>query len=188
MRLEIPDQCLVLLIGSTGAGKTTFARRHFGPTEVLSSDCFRAMVCDDENSLSATSDAFRCLRTVASARLKRRRLTVIDATSLRAEDRASLTELAVRHNRPAVAVVLDPGLEICLARNRKRTDRNSIPDQVLEDHDRRLRQSLGTLPDEGFEAVHVLAGEAAIESARFVRVGRRPRVRPAGSPGSVPPA
>ena len=38
MRLTIPDYCLVVLIGASGSGKSTFAARHFLPTEVVSSD------------------------------------------------------------------------------------------------------------------------------------------------------
>ncbi|MGZ6345348.1 MAG: AAA family ATPase, partial [Candidatus Limnocylindrales bacterium] len=58
LSIELPVPCLVLLVGPTGAGKTTFAARHFRPTEVLSSDRFRALVADDEADLSATADAF----------------------------------------------------------------------------------------------------------------------------------
>jgi predicted kinase len=179
MRLEIPATSLVCLVGSTGAGKSTFARKHFKPTEVLSSDFFRAMIGDDENNLAVTTDAFRCLRVAALARLKGGLLTGVDATSLKAVDRSVLLAVARTRRVPAVAVVLDPGLEVCLARNRSRTDRGSIPDQVLRSHDRLLRRSLETLPGEGFLAVHVLTGQEAIESAEFERVGGGPGFRPA---------
>ena len=36
--LTIPEFCLVVLMGASGSGKSTFARTHFAPTEVLSSD------------------------------------------------------------------------------------------------------------------------------------------------------
>ena len=48
-RIEIPEVCLVALIGGSSSGKSTFAAKHFKPTEILSSDFFRGMVCDDEN-------------------------------------------------------------------------------------------------------------------------------------------
>ena len=48
MPLTIPDFALVLLVGASGSGKSTFAARHFRPTEVLSSDRCRGMVADDE--------------------------------------------------------------------------------------------------------------------------------------------
>ena len=49
MNLNIPELSLVVLIGPTGSGKSTFARAHFKPTEVISSDFCRGLVADDEN-------------------------------------------------------------------------------------------------------------------------------------------
>ena len=77
--LEIPDLCLVLLVGVSGAGKSTFARRHFKETEIISSDRARALVADDENDMAATDDAFALVHFLAGKRLARGRLTVIDA-------------------------------------------------------------------------------------------------------------
>jgi len=50
MTIFIPKLSLVVLIGPSGSGKCTFARKHFLPTEVSSSDAGRAMVSDDENN------------------------------------------------------------------------------------------------------------------------------------------
>lgn len=82
MRIELPEFSLILLAGPGSAGKTTFAGKHFLPTQVLSSDVFRGMVCDDENEQSVTKDAFELLYHAAGKRLERRRTTVIDATNL----------------------------------------------------------------------------------------------------------
>ena len=90
--IEIPDLALVVLIGASGSGKSTFARRHFRPTEVLSSDFFRGLVSDDENDQSATPDAFDALYYLLEKRLARGKLTVADATNVRAEDRKRLVE------------------------------------------------------------------------------------------------
>ena len=82
-KLCIPEWCVVLLVGPSSAGKSTFAKQHFSSTEVLSSDHFRALVSDDENDQSATQDAFDLLYLVAQKRLLRKKLCLIDATNLR---------------------------------------------------------------------------------------------------------
>ena len=63
MRIEIPEFALVALIGATSSGKSTFAKKHFLPTEILSSDFFRGMVSDDENNQKVSREAFDLLRS-----------------------------------------------------------------------------------------------------------------------------
>jgi protein phosphatase len=79
VQVKIPDFSLVVLVGATGSGKSTFAARHFLPTEIISSDRCRALVADDETDQSATPDAFDLVHAIAAKRLARRRLAVIDA-------------------------------------------------------------------------------------------------------------
>ena len=61
MRIEIPELCVVALVGISSSGKSTFAKKHFKATEVLSSDYFRALVSDDENNQNVTPQAFDAL-------------------------------------------------------------------------------------------------------------------------------
>src|SRR3712207_3544313 len=105
--IKIPELSLVLLVGPSGAGKSTFARKHFKATEVLSSDFCRGLVSDDENDQAATKDAFDLLRYVAAKRLAAGRLTVVDATNVRAEDRKPLLELCREHHALPAAIVFD---------------------------------------------------------------------------------
>src|SRR5947209_3870709 len=144
MKLTIPDLSLVVLIGASGSGKSTFARTHFKPTEVLSSDACRGLVADDENALSATGDAFDVLHYIASKRLARGNLTVVDATSVKREDRKPLVELARQHHVLPVAIVLNVPERVCQDRNRSRPDRNFGP-HVVRNHIQQLRRSLGGL-------------------------------------------
>src|SRR5690348_16767776 len=92
--LSIPDFAVVLLMGVSGSGKSTFATRHFQRSEILSSDAFRLMVSDDENDQAATKDAFDALHTIADIRLRRRKMVVVDATNVQPEARKPLLELA----------------------------------------------------------------------------------------------
>jgi protein phosphatase len=81
MKVSIPELSLVLLIGPSGSGKSSFGQKHFLPTEVVSSDACRGLVSDDENDQSATGDAFDLLQAIVRKRLSRGKLTVIDATT-----------------------------------------------------------------------------------------------------------
>src|ERR671929_1412115 len=107
MTIKIPELALVVLIGASGSGKSTFARRHFKPTEVLSSDFCRALVSDDENDQAATKDAFEVLHFVAAKRLAAGRLTVVDATNVQPEARKPLLQLARSYHVLPVAIVFN---------------------------------------------------------------------------------
>ena len=63
----IPELCLVALIGASGSGKSTFAARHFLPTEVISSDVCRGLVADDPNDQGASEDAFNTVDALYTA-------------------------------------------------------------------------------------------------------------------------
>jgi protein phosphatase len=141
MELRLPDFALVVLVGSSGSGKSTFAARHFAPTEVLSSDRCRGWVSDDDTDQDATKDAFDVLHFIAGKRLAARRLTVVDATNVRPEDRKLLVEVARKYHALPVAIVLDIPEEICIERNKARTDRQ-FGAQIVRNQVRLLRRSL----------------------------------------------
>ncbi len=166
--LPVTDLSLVVLIGASGSGKSSFARRHFKPTEVISSDFCRGLVADDENDQSATRDAFDVLHYIAGKRLAAGRRTVVDATSVQSDARRKLVELAREHDVLPIAIVLDVPEEVCAERNAARTDRADMPRRVIQRHIRELRRSLRHLEREGFRKVHVLRGAADVEDATVV--------------------
>ncbi|MFF3613353.1 polynucleotide kinase-phosphatase [Streptomyces sp. NPDC002580] len=166
--LPVTDLSLVVLIGASGSGKSTFARRHFKPTEVISSDFCRGLVADDENDQSVSGDAFDVLHYIAGKRLAAGRRTVVDATSVQQDSRRQLIELARKHDVLPIAIVLDVPEEICAERNAARTDRAEMPRRVIQRHIRELRRSLRQLEREGFRKVHVLRGVADVENASVV--------------------
>lgn len=168
MKIAIPELCLVALVGVSGSGKSTFASRHFRRTEVVSSDACRALVSDDENDQSATDAAFEVLHTIAGKRLQGGRLTVIDATSVRPDDRRPIVQLAKQHHVFAYAIVLDVPAEVCRARNAARPDRD-FGDHVIRNQRSALHRSINNLQREGFRKVFVLRGEDAIDAAEVVR-------------------
>ena len=168
IRLSIPDLSLVVLIGVSSAGKSTFARAHFPPTQVLSADFFRGLVSDDENSLAATDDAFASLHFVAARRLARGLLTVIDATNVQPEARKPLVELAKRYHAQPVAIVFDLPRALCEERAAERTDRD-LPPHVIPRQHRQLRRGLKGLKREGFRRSFALRSPADVARAEVVR-------------------
>ena len=155
MDLTVPELSLVVLIGVTGSGKSTFARAHFKPTEVISSDFCRGLVADDENDQSATAAAFEVLQFIAGQRLKAGRLTVIDATNVQPEARRELVMLAREHDVLPVAIVLDVPEEECWARTQARQTRMSAcgiivlpftPGQIRTEPDRVTAEIRSALP------------------------------------------
>ncbi len=175
MDIALPAGSLVVLIGVSGSGKSTFAERHFRSTEILSSDAFRAIVADDPADQRASRAAFELLHLAAQRRLERRRLTVIDATNVTPSARSELVSIARAGRRPAVAIVLDPPFEVCLARNAAR-DGRSVDVAVIRRQSEDLRATLDHPADlrrEGFAAVHVLA--EPLDSVVVVRAGRSGR-------------
>ncbi|HJN15481.1 MAG TPA: AAA family ATPase, partial [Armatimonadota bacterium] len=166
--ISIPEPSLVVLVGTSGSGKSVFANRHFRATEVISSDACRGMVSDDTNDQSVTKDAFEILRFIAAKRLANGKLVVVDATNVQAGARAPMLALAREYHVFAVAIVLDVDKKVCLERNRERPDRN-FGAHVVENQRRDLRRSLRRLKREGFRFTHVLKTPEEIDEATVER-------------------
>ena len=169
MKISIPETALVVLIGASGSGKSTFARKHFLPTEIISSDDCRGLVSDDAGSLDATEDAFDLVHFLARKRLARQKLTVIDATNVQPDGRKALLAIAREHDCMASAIVLDLPPKLCHERNRARPDRQ-FAFGVVRQHASQLRRSLRDLRREGFRTVTVLDSPEAIDAATIERV------------------
>jgi protein phosphatase len=168
MKIVLPEFSLVVMVGPSGSGKTTFGRKHFKPTEVISSDTCRGLVSDDENDQAATPQAFELLHFIASRRLMARKLTVVDATNVQPEARRPLVALAREHHALPVAIVFKVAEALCIERNRGRKDREFGAHVIRQQH-RQMRQSVRRLADEGFRHVFVLDTPEEIDAASIER-------------------
>lgn len=168
MKLVIPELSLVVLVGASGSGKSTFARKHFKATEVLSSDSCRGLVSDDENDQSATTDAFAALHFIAGRRLARAKLTAVDATNVQAEARKPLVALAREYHVLPVAIVFDLPERLCAQRNRERPERDFGP-HVIRQQTSQLKHSLRNLQREGFRHVFILTSPEDVQSVEIER-------------------
>jgi protein phosphatase len=169
MLIRIPDPSLVILIGASGSGKSTFAHKHFKPTEILSSDFCRGLVSDDETDQSATTDAFEVLHFIAAKRLAAGKLTVIDATNVQADARKSLHALAKEYHYLSAAIVFNLPAKLCQERNDARPDRDFKP-HVVRNQTSQLRRSLRGLKREGFRNFcYVMSSPEEVETAEVER-------------------
>ena len=166
--LSLPELSLVVLIGASGSGKSTFARRHFKPTEILNSDFCRGLVSDDENNQAVSEDAFAVLHFIAAKRLANAKLTVIDATNIQAEARKPLLALARQYHCLPVAIVLNMPEQLCWERTQQRPDR-IFGRHVIRGHRRQLRRSLKQLKREGFRRIYQLNSLEEVEAAVIER-------------------
>ncbi|KAB2349762.1 polynucleotide kinase-phosphatase [Actinomadura rudentiformis] len=162
-RIRVPEMGLVVLVGVSGSGKSHFARKHFKPSQVVSSDYCRFVVADDENDQSATGDAFDLLHYIVRKRLRRGLLTVVDATNVQQKARQSLLQIAKDHDVLSVAIVLDVPEHVAAERNAARPERD-LPDHVIPRQRRELRRGLRSLGRE-FKRSYVLSGVDEIDAA-----------------------
>lgn len=166
--ISIPEFALVLLIGASGTGKSTFAAKHFLPTEVVSSDRARGWVGDDETDQSVTGDAFDIVRAIIEKRLKNRKLTVVDATNVQPAARKSLVALARKWHALPVGIVFQLPEKLAIERNKERPDRQFGPGpvkrQMLD-----LKRSFRNIKREGIRAIHVLKSVEEIDAVSIKR-------------------
>ncbi len=189
MTVPIPEFALILLIGPSGSGKSTFARKHFKATEILSSDFFRGILADDESDQTVSGEAFELVHLVCAKRLAAGRLTVIDATNVRPENRKSFVDLARKYHAQLVALVFDLPVELCHSRNLQRVAERPFGAHVIHRQSQELRRSLNKLDDEGFRRVTVFRNEQEVNAAEIVRyplpVNKKPDIGPFDIIGDV---
>src|SRR6195256_3757448 len=168
MNIPLPEFSLVLLIGASGSGKSTFAAKHFKSTEVLSSDWSRAAVSDDPNDQAATKDAFELLHFIAAKRLAAGKLTVVDATNVQPESRKPLVALAREFHVLPVGIVLNLPEKLWRQRNQNRPDRQFGP-HVVRNQSQQLRRSIRGLEREGFRHVFTMSSPEEVAGATISR-------------------
>jgi predicted kinase/predicted NAD-dependent protein-ADP-ribosyltransferase YbiA (DUF1768 family)/diadenosine tetraphosphatase ApaH/serine/threonine PP2A family protein phosphatase len=140
--IEIPEVCLVILVGPSGSGKSTFARRNFVSSEIVSLESCRKMICDDAGNSKMDRHAWPLLHQIVKSRLGQGRMTVVDHTNVSRKDRFELRKIARDLHMICVAFVLNVDVETCLERIEKSKGRHA--------NQKRIRKQLSAMPiDEG---------------------------------------
>lgn len=176
MIIELPEPCLVVMVGAAGSGKTTLAARLFDAGQVLSSDAHRALLSGDEADQGVTKRAFAILHRRLARRMAEGQTTVVDATNVTSFARRSLVRRAAANGLPAVAIVLDLAPTLVLARNATRPGR-IVPEEAVRRQLADLARSIrrGALEEDGFSAIHHVRTAAELDGLAIRR-------EPAGPP------
>ena len=179
---RLADGTLVVLVGPSAAGKSTWAAEHLPGAVVVSSDALRALVGEGEADQAASRDAFELLRTAVAARVRRRLTTVVDTLGFEAADRQWYRDLAARHGVPCVAVAFDTPAAECRRRNAARERR--VPAAVLSAQLEAYARVRPLLAAEGFDDV-LVAGEAAVRVVPASMTGRTAPRQQTPTPGAT---
>lgn len=177
--IHLPHTGIVLFVGPSNSGKTTVLNRLIAekvilPSEVVSSDQFRVLVSDVEyitwndrprdeadalydeyNQIS--KEAFQAMDFLIEKRCRLNKLTLIDATHLRVEDRERYLEIAKKHHVPASATVLNVPEKELLERDSEREfprGKKRIKQQFQQ-----FQKTLRSIKKEGFQRCYILNEE-----------------------------
>lgn len=157
--MSLPDPALVVLVGASGSGKSTWASHRYRSEEVVSSDTLRGVVGSGPHDLDASPDAFALLEMIVAARLGRRLTTVVDTLGFDAGRRQGWLSRARDAGLPAFAVVLETPDGECRRRNSLRD--LPVPAPVLAGQLRRRRSIVTELTGEGWDRVVTVTDDAA---------------------------
>ncbi len=153
--IQIATRTLIVLFGTAGAGKSTFAGRHFEPTQVVSSDTCRALICDGDRTQNVDPDLFELFHFLIQKRLKLGRLTAADSTALHGFARRQLLALAREADYHTCLLVFNVPRAVCLQRDRQRP--RHVGESEICTQDALLQEALQHIPREPWEQIHVLS-------------------------------
>jgi predicted kinase len=159
--IRLPRRTLLVLCGPAASGKSTFAKRRFGETTIVSSDYCRALICDDAANQQVNRDAFDLFYYIIRKRMFLGRFTVADSTALYSDARRRLREMARMQGYLACLLIFNMPASTCLQWDRQRE--RVVGEAVVDYHARLLQQTLIDVPGEGWDQTYLL-GEADMDA------------------------
>lgn len=148
---DLPDPAVVVLVGASAAGKSSWAAARYRSQEVVSSDELRSIVGSGRHDLDATDDAFRLLDDIVAARTRRGLTCVIDTLGLDPARRLGYLAAARAAGLPAVAVVFD--VPPAVARQRNAARDRPVPAPALASQLSRAADVRARVEIEGWDLV-----------------------------------
>jgi F420-dependent oxidoreductase-like protein len=166
METRLPAPALIVLIGPSAAGKTTWAEAFFAANEIVSSDVLRGMAGTGPDDQAAGTAAFDLLDRIVGERLRRGLTTVIDTLGYDADRRASWLSRARHTGVPAFVILFDTPGEECERRNAERN--RPIPKTVLRRQIARFTAEAAAVAAEGWDGV-LTEQTVAVVAPQFIR-------------------
>lgn len=186
MRIGLPHAGIVLLVGPSNSGKSTFLAKlveqnEILPSEIVSSDDFRIAVSDKEfigwrdrpqDEAAALMDeyqeiskeAFAVMDGVIEARCRLNKTVFVDATHLWAEDRHKYIGLAKKNHVPITAIVFDLPERVLLDRDESRD--NPRGKRRIKQQFQVFRNEKRSVKKEGFASVYTIKDPEDVEIFR----------------------
>jgi F420-dependent oxidoreductase-like protein len=154
MHLRFPVPSLILLVGPSSSGKSTWASESFREGQVLSTDHFRAIVGNSSRDQQASARAFELVEQLIGERLDTGLVTVVDSLGLSRDQRERHIAMARQRQVPVFAVGFDTDATLCRQRNDEQG--RPVPVGVLNGQLKRWAIVRDTeLGEDGFDDVHV---------------------------------
>lgn len=186
MKIHLPHAGIVLLIGASSSGKSTWLQRavdnkDISPSEIVSSDTFRILVSDTdfidtvsghpherelnvEQYRAITAEAFSLLQQTVEARCRLNKLTFVDATNLSEAERKVYFTMAKKQHVPIYGLLLDLPLETLLKQDELRE--NPRGKARMKQQARKIQEQKRVLKKEPFTRLYQAS---SIEELQIVR-------------------
>jgi len=168
VKIDIPELSLIILLGAAGSGKSTFARKHFLESEILSLGHCHGVILADATDQSVKEDALNLLHSEVEKRLAAGRLSVIDAANVQSAERMPLLKLAKDYHVSVVAIALNIPEAVCYERNAQRLGQSLEP-HMVRNQTEELTRSLKYIEQEKNRRIYILNSEEEIESVEIER-------------------
>lgn len=161
MTITIPKPSLVILVGPSCSGKTTFSKKYFEDDEIISMDL------NNQGNKKAKENSIDILYNQISKKLEIGKIVVLDSSNLIESTRKVLLRFANEFHILPIAIVFNISEKECLKRNESK---GIVSDCLIKAQMTYLNKTLKTIEKEGFSKVYILNDTKDIDRVKIERV------------------
>jgi len=162
---KIPRDIVLILVGTSGAGKSTFANKHFPPTMVASTDFCRSQICDSSENQKVSQDAFEMFYMHIEKRIKNGYPVIADSTALKAKYRQKIKEIAKKYNYKVGVILFDIKTKQCIKNDLSRE--RSVGKDVIMYQSQNLEKTKDELTTEKYDFNWTIRTMKEIDEFKF---------------------